>query len=183
MMGFQRDVEGVRRWVEERSREVARLMEELREVRRKRNLGKGLLEVDRRMGELEERLGLKKTPTIKEDTMMPQPTGEDEWADWDGVDQNFDSEDSDDETEGGVSPRLQRRMEEYLIIRVLSSKLGIEHPFLINQRDRMIKIRASLLLDLESAMKNAQDDEARKQIMRLRISLDEDITRQSKAKT
>lgn len=185
LMGFQRDVEGVKRWVEERSGELEKLMGELRALRRERNLGRGLLEVERRVGELEEGLGLRSAlDSQNNEKTKLRGDEEDEWADWDDREQNFDSEDSDEEAdENVVPPRLKRRIEDYVIIRVLSSKLAPDHPFLVSQRDRMFKIRSALLVELEGAMRNAQHDDARKQVIRLKLSLDEQLPVRSTAST
>lgn len=194
LMGVQREVEGVKRWVESRAEQIKELMEELRGVRKSMALGRGLLEVDERLGELEERLKIRHVPNgesgAREKSRRASSTHHDEDIgssdDDDDDDDDEDeengqhqshasdeSEDEDTHDDGRVPPRLKRRVDEYRIIKVLASKLGVDHPFLVQQQERMAKVRSALLSELEEVLRGAETDDLRKDVVSVRISLDE----------
>ena len=56
LLGFKRDVEGLKEKVKSRRLEVGNLVDERRRIRKEVQLGRSLLEVDQRLEELEERL-------------------------------------------------------------------------------------------------------------------------------
>ena len=59
VLGFGREVEGIRKGVQERLEEVGALLGERKAVRKDVVLGRGLLEIEERIGELEEGMGIK----------------------------------------------------------------------------------------------------------------------------
>ena len=68
------------------------------------------------------------------------------------------TESEEDGDEDGISnsiplARLRRRVEQYIYIRRLVAKMGPEHPFLVKQEERFLRIRQTLLLDLSAALK------------------------------
>ena len=137
LLGFEGDVEGLRRKVEERRKEVEGLVAERRKIRRNVQLGRGLLEVEEKVGELEGKLMVGST------------------EDSDAI--NFDSSESEDDEESvdGVAiptPRLKRRVQQYLWIRRTMEKLGVDHPFLVQLEERVLRIRQTILLDLSTAL-------------------------------
>ncbi|KAK3110225.1 hypothetical protein LTR53_015689, partial [Teratosphaeriaceae sp. CCFEE 6253] len=58
VMGFRREVEGVRKHVGERQEKMGGLMQEKQEVQRDVGVGRALLEVESRIGEMEATLGI-----------------------------------------------------------------------------------------------------------------------------
>lgn len=135
VLGFVKGVSGVKGGVVERRETLEGLLRERESIAREKEVGKGLLEVYTRIGELEDALAV--AGNASED----------------------DSEDEEDEEEGddlmGVG-RLRRLVRSYLGIRQLASAVGTEHPFLVKQEERMAQIRNTLLLDLGTALKQAK---------------------------
>lgn len=149
LLGFEREVEGIRNVVAERVGEVSSLLEERKKVRRDVVLGRGLLEVERGIEELEERLGIKN----------------------DYAGQGFDSEDDDGQSNGVDSSipvrKLHRHTQQYLLLSRSIARLGSEHPFLQAQRSRMAELRRTLLLDLGAALKQAKAAKAQEATLAL----------------
>ncbi|KJX92150.1 hypothetical protein TI39_contig5905g00006 [Zymoseptoria brevis] len=146
VLGFRREVEGVRTGVKERAKEVRGLVEEKKRLRREVLLGRGLLEVGERVGELEGRLGV---------------GGGVQDEDEDDVDDEEDEEEEDEEDVEGVPvKKLRRHADSYLIIRLLIEKLGPGHPFLVAQKSRLVDIRKTMLLDLAAATRKAKSVKA-----------------------
>lgn len=141
VLGFRREVEGLRDIVREKRREVEGLVEERKRCREEVVVGRGMLEVDRRIGELEERL------------MLVQ-NGTGDTREKEGADDDVESEDSEDELEDGVDLRkLRRHTEQYAYLMKMVQKLGPERPFLVSQEERIRRLKETLLLDLGSTLK------------------------------
>ena len=145
LLGFKREVEGLRGKVDERRKEVEELVEERKRIRESVQVGRRLLEIERKIGDLEGRLMLAST--------SPRGTEVDE----EGVYLSEGDEESDEETESdGISIlRLRRHMEQYMYIKGLVERTGAEHPFLVKQEDRVLRLKQTVLLDLNSALKQA----------------------------
>ena len=145
LLGFRREVEGLRGKVDGRRKEVEELVEERRRIRESVQLGRRLLEIERKIGDLEGRLMLAST--------SPQGTEANE----EGVVLSESDEESDEEPESdGISVRrLRRHMEQYMYIKSLVEKTGPEHPFLVKQEERVLRLKQTVLLDLNSALKQA----------------------------
>ena len=149
LLGFERDVEGIRRMVGEREGEVRGLVGERKVVRRSVVLGRALLEIGERVGELEDGLGLGEK--------------EDEEG---GEEGEFDDDEDDgvDESVPGVRmSKMKRHVREYLLLGRMIERVGSEHPFVEAQKGRVAEIRKTLLLDLATglrAARNAREPEA-----------------------
>jgi conserved oligomeric Golgi complex subunit 2 len=149
LLGFKRGVADVRAKVRERKAQVDGLLEEKKDLSRQIALGRKLLEVDARLEELEDRLmvaSLGRTVNGAE---------EDAWSD---------SEDDEDEEEdpaveasvGGTSTRkLHRLVTDCRHVERLSASVGKDHPFIVAQQSRMLRVRNTILLDLSTALKQA----------------------------
>lgn len=59
LLGFEREIEGIKNVVAERVDEFGKLLNEKKEIRREVMLGRGLLEVETRIAELEDSVGIK----------------------------------------------------------------------------------------------------------------------------
>ena len=145
LLGFRREVEGLRGKVDGRRKEVEELVEERRRIRESVQLGRRLLEIERKIGDLEGRLMLAST--------SPQGTEANE----EGIVLSESDDESDEEPESdGISVRrLRRHMEQYMCIKGLVEKTGPEHPFLVQQEERVLRLKQTVLLDLNSALKQA----------------------------
>ena len=146
LLGFKRGVEDVRGLVRERKVEVEGLLGEKRGVEREIAVGRGLLEVDARLEELEDRLmvtSLGRAANGHDDEVWSE--SEEEEDDEEGL-----------EFEGGTSTRkLQRLVADYRQVEQLSTSIGKSHPFIAAQEPRMSKVRNTILLDLSTALKQA----------------------------
>ena len=151
LLGFRRGLEDVRARVRERRGEMLRLLREKRGLGREIAVGRGLLEVDARLAELEERLmvvSLGKAANGHED--------EEPWSDSEEEDEEGDGEGLEVEVEGGTSTRkLQRIVEDYRQVEQLSTSVGKSHPFIVAQESRMMRVRNTILLDLSTSLKQA----------------------------
>ena len=145
LLGFRREVEGLRAKVDERRREVEGLVEERKRIRESVQVGRRLLEIESRIGDLEGRLmvastGPRKAESNEEDIVLSES-----------------EEESDEEPESnGIGiPRLRRHMEQYMNIKGSMKRSGPEHPFLVKQEERVLRLKQTILLDLNSALKQA----------------------------
>ena len=144
LLGFRREVEGLRGKVDRRRKEVEELVEERKRIRDSVQVGRRILEIERRIAVLEGRLMLASTGTRKVE------------ANEEEIDES-DSEESDEEAESNAIgiPRLRRHMEQYMYIKVSMKRTGPEHPFLVKQEERVLRLKQTVLLDLNSALKQA----------------------------
>ena len=160
LLGFKRDVEGLKGKVESRRLEAQGLIDERRKIRKDVQLGRSLLEVDQRLEELEERLMVNSNGAIS-------PAQVDE--------ERFDFSESDDESEeeevpSAIStPKLRRRVHQYMNVVIMMERVGVEHPFISKQEDRVLKIRQTILLDLSSALSQSRGASDRDKDRRLQV--------------
>lgn len=144
VLGFRREVEGVRDRVAEREREVRLLVEERKGLRKGVATGRKLLDIDERLTELEGRL------------MGAQTGEEDSENDEEGEDEGLE-ELTDGERVAQVAVlRLRKHAVMYLRIGQLMDQVGRDHPFIVSQQARMMKVRNTLLLDLATMLKQAK---------------------------
>ncbi|KAJ4293302.1 hypothetical protein N0V90_008584 [Kalmusia sp. IMI 367209] len=161
LLGFKKEVEGLRNGVKEREEEVNRLVEEREETREKIAVGRALIEYEARLRVLEEGLVIEKHDGESSDS-------EEEDDDEDGEDE--------DGALGGVSlAKLKRHVLQYRVVQDAEKSLG-GHPFIAAQVPRMIKVRNTLLLDLSTALqqaKKASEWERVMKIMKIYADMDE----------
>lgn len=147
LLGFRREVEGLKKKVSGRREEVESLVKERKAIRARIQTGRQLLELDRRITDLEQQLLL--TSKISNDTLKD---GEDSSEGESGID----SEDDEDDEDHGVPVRkLRGRVEAFMLIKQLSEKLGTDQLFVVRQDDRVLRLRKTILLDLKSALRQA----------------------------
>jgi hypothetical protein len=139
VLGFVKGLTTVRGAVEGRQETLAELVEERERIRRDKEVAKDLIEVHTRIGELEETLAV---------TGDGDNLSEDE----------SDAEDADEDEGGGLVGvgRLSKLVQSYLGVGELIATIGPEHPYLVKQEERLIRIRSTLLLDLGTALKQAK---------------------------
>ncbi|KAF2718942.1 hypothetical protein K431DRAFT_122709 [Polychaeton citri CBS 116435] len=152
VLGFKREVEGIKEKVSEREKEVGELLEEKKDIRKDVMLGRGLLEVEAEIGLLEGRLGI-----------VEKEAQDDEEEDDADEDDDDEDDDEDDETIASASivalkqvKRLQGLCDRYVLITRRVARLGAELPFFVGQRPRVTEIRKTLLLDLATALREAK---------------------------
>jgi hypothetical protein len=151
VLGFGREVEGIRRVVEERRVEVERLLGEKKGVRREVVFGRALLELVERVEELEGEVSGR--------------ARDGDGAGSDDLDEEFEG---DDETAPTtlLAKKLRRQTAQYELINRLrdricakhSTKLSApaEHPLIVSMRPRIAELKRLLLLDLSSALRQAK---------------------------
>jgi conserved oligomeric Golgi complex subunit 2 len=165
VLAFRGGVEEVREKVRVRRVEVGGLLGERRRIRKEIRLGRGLVEVDRRLEELEGRLLLgSQPPGVKdgnpndEKEEKPDSHTDDEDNDRTSSDTDSTASSSDHEPTPLTSPtRLHRLTTYYLSISHLLNRLDCSsHPFITsNIHPRLVRVKNTLLLDLASALKEA----------------------------
>ncbi|PPJ50885.1 hypothetical protein CBER1_07083 [Cercospora berteroae] len=139
VLGFAREVEGIKKAVEERREEVKELLDEKKSIRREVVIGRLLLEVNERISELETSLGI-------------NVDAEDE--------QDLDDDDEEDEDDSGSGiaqlRKLQKHTQHFLMVQRMIDRIGPEHPFFVAQKGRLDEIRKTMLLDLAAALRQAK---------------------------
>ncbi|KZF20305.1 hypothetical protein L228DRAFT_262970 [Xylona heveae TC161] len=151
LLGFKRDIEDVRKRVEKRGKEVEDLIRERTGLRRQINVGRALLEVDSRLTELEGRLMVKYAgqSSLDDETAEAGFTSESE--------EDSDEEEYSEDNNGSLSiAKLKGLVQRYLYVTQLIDHIGSEHPFLIAQESRLMRVRNTILLDLGTALKHAK---------------------------
>lgn len=145
LLGFRREVEGLRGKVDGRRKEVEELVEERKRIRESVQVGRRLLEIERKIEDLEGRLMLASTGPRKVEVngeeFVPSESEEES--------------DEEPESNGIGTPRLRRHMEQYVSIKRSMERTGPEHPFLVKQEERVLRLKQTILLDLNSALKQA----------------------------
>ncbi|KAG9891231.1 hypothetical protein KCU98_g12430, partial [Aureobasidium melanogenum] len=146
VLGFKREVGGVRDLVASRTQEVGSLLEEKKRIRKDVMIGRRLLEIEERLEDLEARLMVEPSNSLSANN----PSAND-----------LDSDDEDDEDDEGDTAtsttlsRLRKHAQAYLLLTQLTQKV-LDHPFVIAQQSRLMRLRNTLLLDLRTALKQAQ---------------------------
>ena len=147
LLGFKRDVEGLKGKIGGRRREVEELLQERKKIREEVHTGRGLLEVQRRLEDLEGRL------------MVGSYGGEKEITDEEEIGISDSDEENEEDLPNTISTsRLRKHAQQYLYIMQLVTKVGSKHPFLVKQEDRILLVKQTVLLDLSSALKQAIAD-------------------------
>ncbi|KAF2647632.1 hypothetical protein K491DRAFT_772421 [Lophiostoma macrostomum CBS 122681] len=145
LLGFRKEVEAVRGRVVGREDEVRELVGERVEVRRQIAVGRALVDYEARLALLEGQL-------MVETAGKPAVAG--------GFDEASDSEeDESDDEEGAYSmsvSKLRRHVMQYRLVQEVGRQVGEEHPFIMAQTHRLVKVRNTLLLDLSSALQQAK---------------------------
>ncbi|KAJ9664448.1 hypothetical protein H2201_005196 [Coniosporium apollinis] len=151
LLGFRKEVDVLKRRVEERRGGVEGLVRERMGVRRQVAVGRALLEVNTRLEELEEGLMVEsagRANKVRDGQDAADVSDSEELSD----------EDEEDEAGGAAFMsllKLQRHTQQYTVIQQLAEHIGLDHPFLVAQKSRMTRVRSALLLDLSAALKQA----------------------------
>ena len=168
LLAFQRDVKAIKDTVDARTTEIETLLDEKKKLKQSAATGKALLDVAERIEELEQRL------VISEGQRPTQDDGHGSDGDSDAFfgsdeDESEDEEIADDTDTGAtiVSLRkLENHIQQYLHVKSIINRIGNQHPFLVNQEGRVSKIKETLLLDLSTAL-NQADRSGEKRVGRI----------------
>ncbi|KAI5199599.1 hypothetical protein E4T39_06180 [Aureobasidium subglaciale] len=146
VLGFGREVGSVRDIVAGRTEEVGNLLEEKKRIRKDVMVGRRLLDIEERLEDLEARLMVEPANSLSADN----PSANDM--------DSSDEEEEDDEADAATSAtlsRLRKHAQAYLLLNHQTQKV-LHHPFVIAQQSRILRVRNTLLLDLRTAVKQAQ---------------------------
>ena len=158
LLGFKRDIEGLKGEVEGRKKEVEELVDARKRIREEVQVGRTLLEIDQKLQELEERLMITSDKANQNDNR----DGEAESSESD--------EDSDERDSEGMSiSRMRRHTQQYMYIKKMMARIGPEHPFLVQQEERVLRLKQTVLLDLSSVLKQAAatSEEGKERLMKI----------------
>ena len=145
LLGFRREIDGLKSKVEARKGEIEGLVQERKKLMREEQTGRNLLEVDAKLLELEESLQLQTNGYSTRQESLDLDFSESE-----------DESETDDAGQSVPLARLTRRIQQFLYVQKLVQKIGPEHPFLASQEGRSQKIRQILVLDLNNALQQAR---------------------------
>jgi len=154
LLGFQKDILAVRQRVDIRRRELQKLLTEKRRLVGQAEVGRALLEISERIDELESTLmiGSSRAAGNEKPTTFHEFDGE--------SDDNDDEGTVDPDTKGPASlsfETVDRHIQRYLLLKALSNNVGVQHPFLVRQEERISSIRTTLLLDLNTAVRQTKN--------------------------
>lgn len=163
LLGFRRDVEGLKNKVQERRREVEEHLDQKIRMGKQIQLGRGLLEVEGRVRELETRLMVKNSDHEDGDQRSRSRSEHELNAETNVSENDGDGSEEDDEDEADLHlepgvlsiSQIKRHAERYMYIQKSVQRLGPQHPFLVRLQDRIIRLRQTVLLDLNNALKAA----------------------------
>ena len=157
LLGFQRELNLIRSRVESRRNDLETLLDDKRRLKQEIQLGRVLLEIAERTEDLEGQLMIGEAARRRSQDGLPEGFTNDE-----AVFDSF-SEDSDDESstrEGRPHVRrLERLVEQYMVIQVLIRRHGSSHPFISALEESLHQIQITLRLDIEATMKQVQGRE------------------------
>jgi hypothetical protein len=146
LLGFRKEVDGLKKVVEEREQEVGSLLEERRDARVKIELGRRLIDYDARLRELEEDLDINAAGKEVNGHNVDDVSDSEE---------EEDDEDDDDASYGVSIPKLRRNAMQYKLIQELEKSMD-DHPFIVAQATRITKVRSTLLLDLSTTLQQSK---------------------------
>lgn len=166
LMGLRREVDSVRTVVLEKEKLVEDLLRERTRGVREREWGRAAVRFWEGVGRLERTLGV---AAANGTAKAPVENGEDDEEsedsfqdDDDDDDDDYEDDNEDDDTDGLESdgtvplPRLRRRVDELLALERLAHWLDPRHPFVAAQQHRLLKIRNTLLVDLNTTLRRAK---------------------------
>ena len=163
LLGFKRGVEDVRGKVRERKVEVEELLKDKRSVSKQIALGRKLLELNSRLEDLEDRLMV---------ASLGRPVNgvdEDSWSD--SEDEEDDEEAETEGTSGTSTSKLQRLVLDFRNLGHLITAAGVDHPFIVAQESRIARVRNTILLDLNTALRQAASvgEGGKKRLVRIMV--------------
>jgi conserved oligomeric Golgi complex subunit 2 len=174
-LGFERDVKSLRDKVAGERARVVEILGEKKQVMRKINMARALLDFDQRLIDLEVTLGLKEKAAQKVEIAQDDEDDKDqvEWgAEWDDEIVDIDHEDY-IIANSGISIRLKRKIDQYLMLRVMVDRFGRDHPFLAAEQWRIKKVRETVLLDIDAAIRAEPNVIGKQALMELRHGVED----------
>lgn len=153
LLSFRREVDAVLAEVRGKEDKVRALLDERRRVRRDVERAHELVEWDEHIASLESRLLL--DPDDAEDgTSLSKRDGPADYSDDDSEDE--DAADDTLKAARTVVNRVSRRAVDFRGVQLVGSRIGADHPFVLERKARLMRIRNTLLLDARGAQKQAR---------------------------
>lgn len=147
LLGFRKEVESVRARVVEREEEVKQAVDERIAIRKQIAVGRALVDYEARLALLEGQL-------MVESAGKQAPNGAEDSSE---SEEDTDEDEDDEEEQYSVSiSKLRRNVEQYRMIQEIAKNVGEENPFITAQAHRMMKVRNTLILDLNTALRQAK---------------------------
>ena len=157
LLGFKREVQGLKDKIDEKKKEIEKLISKRKAIRENIQLGRTLLDIDQRLQKLEQRL-----------MIVPSKSFEELHEDGESVDLSESEDESEEERATSVpTSRLQRHAQQFLYITKLADKIGRGHPYITKQQERMMRLKYTVLLDLSNALKQSMGSKDETRIMRI----------------
>jgi hypothetical protein len=159
LLGLKRGFEEVRGKVKIKGQEVDGLLSEKAHVNREISTARIMLELDATLEELEENLMM---------GSVDRQTRDDVWSDSEN-DEDEDDRTPDMATGGATTRKLLRLVRDYCHILRMVRAIGHENAFVAAQQQRITRVRGVLLLDLNTALKeaNGSDDSSRARLVKV----------------
>jgi hypothetical protein len=158
LLGFQRDVRGIKDQLDKKLEDIKQLLGEKKRIRSSIALGHQLLDLAERIEDLECSLVITERKSTTEDHVNDSDSGAPH-ALFEGESDDSDDESLGDDTDGSAAivslRRLERHVQQYLYIKMITSHVGERHPFVVTLEERISNIKATLLLDLKTALNQA----------------------------
>lgn len=174
LLGFQRDIQGVKDKVDASRNEVVALMQQKRALKQETGIGRSLLEIAERLDQLEEKINISKGRSAKTAKGRPQEDGGLPWGkDWMETMTNESDDEYDSDEGSDMPPQLKRRTEDFLILKHLTGKHSPRHPFILEQDGRMRKIQEVLLSSLDAAIKQEPDIKLKQKMLQIRAAVED----------
>ena len=136
LLSGQRDLISIRDNVAQRQAKVSALIQEKRQLAKSVQTANALMDFEQLLEDLETVLLLR-----------PQENGTE------AQDQDMYEEGDDVKGEDTLLTRLDRQVEQYLILKLLVRRHESGQPYILAQQDRLAKVKSTLLLDLNGAVK------------------------------
>jgi hypothetical protein len=159
LLGLKRGFEEVRGKIKAKGQDVDGLLSEKSQINKEISTARTMLELDATLEELEENLMM---------GSVDRQTRDDVWSDSED-DEEEGGLTSDVATGGASTTKLQRLVRDYCRVVRMARAAGHENAFVATQQQRIGRVRGVLLLDLNTALKeaNGSDDSSRARLVKV----------------
>ncbi|KAI5289363.1 hypothetical protein KEM54_004009 [Ascosphaera aggregata] len=176
VLGFQKDVKGIRAEVDERAEKMRVLLEEKKMIKREVGMAHDLLDVATCVEEMEHRLMLDRDGKVIDEGRLDRQgnaVSKDEGDDYDDNDDDDGDDDDDDfheaddlnqrndggdsdssSTDNAALSSLERCAYKYKYTLTVIQRVGKDHPLVNGLEGRLSKIRETIALDLKTLQKS-----------------------------
>ena len=150
VMGFRREVENMKSRVVGEESQINSLIQERVRIKKDIDMGRKMLNLESRVGELERQLMIKSKEAKSDEREIPYDDGS-----YIGSDEN-----EEDSMPTLSQTMLRRNVKNYLLAKQIMKHNDMDHPFVAAQNTRMSKIAEVLRLDLSMALKRLNSEKS-----------------------